>query len=247
MILDGFPKVLWINLDRSIRRRVRMEKLLNDHKIINYRIKAIDCANATELYGICVMNKNLNLPENACTCSHLKAIKYFVENISDNEIIIFEDDISFEFLKFIPYNWSEFISNLPSEYEIIQLAITHENGHIDNTLIKINPLKKYYCSAAYLITKQAAINILNHYYSPVLNKYDLSIQQYATADSIISNTNATYSIPIFTYLTNDSTIHPKHIYIHNRSKKQQYQLWKHTKDNINIFNKKDYFNSFPKN
>jgi len=248
MILDGFPQVLWINLDCSVRRRAYMEKLLNDYKIPNHRIKAIDGTNATdpELATICVTNDKLSLPENACTCSHLNAMSYFVENMSDNEIIIFEDDVSFEFLKFIPFDWSEFVSKLPLAYEIIQLAITHETGHIDNTLVKIDPMKKYYCSAAYLITKQAANKILNQYYSPTLNKYDLSTKQYATADSMISGTDATYSMPIFTYLTNDSTIHPRHLYLHNRSKQQQYHLWKNTMDNIVKFDKTEYFNNFPK-
>ena len=249
MILDGFPKVIWINLDRCAKRKAYMEQLLKKYAITNYRIRAVDGTNPRdpELVNICIKNNRLTAPENACACSHLKAMKFFVDNIEDSEIIIFEDDISFDFLQFIPYDWSEFIKNLPTGYDVIQLAITYENGSINNTLIKTDPSSKYYCSAAYLITKLGAQKILDRYYSDIFRKYDLSVQEYATADSMISSTGSTYSIPIFTYQTSDSTIHPRHIYTHNRSKLQQYQLWKNTMDNIGQFDKEKYFDNFAKN
>lgn len=246
MILDNFPKVLWINLDQSTNRKRYMEYLLKQYSIRNYRIKAVDATNPkyTELSDICVKNDKLSLPENACTCSHLQAMKYFVDNISDNVAIIMEDDVSFEFLENIPYSWSELMSHLPAKYDVIQLAITKFNGSVNSVLIKTDPSSKYYCSAAYLITKQAAQRILNKYYNTQLAKYNLSIQNHATADSVISSTGATFSIPIFTYLTNDSTIHPRHISIHNKSKQQQCQLWRTTSVN---FNKKTYFAMWQKN
>lgn len=248
MILDNFPRVLWINLDKSTRRKLYMEKLLNSHNIIHTRIKAIDGTNIYDqhLHTLCYINSRLTLAENACTCSHLIALKYFVENMEDDNIIIFEDDVSFEFLEYIPFNWSIFMKNLPEKFDIIQLAITYENGYINNLLIKSDPAMKYYCSAAYLITKEAAKKILSKYYSNKFKKIILHSQEYATADSMISSTGATYSIPIFTYQTLESIIHPRHLINHNRTKTQQLNIWKKTMENKE-FDIIKYFNNFEKN
>ncbi|XWV25748.1 glycosyltransferase family 25 [Tupanvirus soda lake] len=245
MILDSFPKVLWINLDRSRKRALYMEKLLSEYNITNTRIKAIDGVNIRdpELNNTCFINRTLTRPENACTCSHLKALKYFVENMEDDYVVVFEDDVSFEFLPLIPFNWSDLIKKLPKDFEVIQLAITHENGNIDNILVKTDPSMKYYCSAAYLITKIGAKKLLDRYYSKEYNKIILYSQEHVTADSMLLSTGATYSIPIFTYLTSESTIHPWHLKNHNQSKNQQLELWKNnTKTNIN-----DYFSNCLKN
>lgn len=232
MILDNFPKVLWINLDKSINRRKYMERLLSIHKIVNTRIIAIDGTNSsnTQLYNVCIPNKNLSHAENACTCSHLKAMKYFIDTMDDERIIIFEDDVSFDFLNFIPFNWSEFEKKLPENYEIIQLAITSEKSVVTSKLIRTYPNDKFFCSAAYMITRTAAKKLLERYYSIEENKINLSTQEYATADSMISSSDFTYSIPIFTYKTTNSTIHPKHLYIHNKSRLQQLTMWKNTTD-----------------
>lgn len=249
MILDNFPKILWINLDRSTKRKMYMETLLNAYKLNHTRIKAVNGLNrlGSDLDSVCIINTKLTRPENACTCSHLKAIKYFVENMSDDKVIIFEDDVSFDFLQNIPFNWSKLEENFPQKFDVIQLAITFENGAVSNTLIKTNPLMKYYCSAAYLITRSGAINLLNKYYSNDLKKINLATQEHATADSMISSTGNTYSVPIFTYRVADSIIHPLHLYNHNKSKKQQDTQWKSIMNNINLFDIDDYFQKFEKN
>lgn len=247
MILDGFPKILWINLDKSTKRRSYMEKLLNSYNLEHIRIPAIDGTNPKnlEFNNICIPNNNFSSMENACTCSHIMALKYFVENIRDDKIIIFEDDVSFEFLKFIPFNWSDLMNNLPKNYHVIQLAITHMRT-INNYLIKTNPNMKYFCSAAYLITKTGAKKILERYYNPKIDKINLSEQQYITADSMILSVGNTYSIPIFTYKILDSLIHPLHLYIHRLSKKRQILIWMNIMNNLKTFDKNVYFSKFEK-
>lgn len=223
-----------------------METLLNKYKLVHQRIAAVDGSMVGELEKYCIPNNKLTRAENACTTSHLLAMKYFVENIPDDRIIIFEDDVSFEFLQYIPFNWSELDKNFPVNYEVIQLAITYEKGSVGNILVKTVPEMTYYCSAAYLITKKAATNLLAKYYAKNLGKFVLSTQLYATADAMIASTGFTYSIPIFTYQTIESTIHPQHLLNHNRTKTQQLNLWKYTMSNIHMFNPKNYFSKFPK-
>ena len=222
MILDNFPHILWINLDESIDRRNYMENLLNSQKLKHTRIKAINGLKWTdpELKTFCIKNRMINSAENACTCSHFKALKYFIENIPDDKIIIFEDDVSFEFLELIPFNWSQLEKNLPENYDVIQLAIsvTSSSKKINCHLVKNTPGNKYYCTCAYLITKKAAQQILTNYYSNLVGRFDLSKHKWATADTALYSLPNTYSIPIFTYKGTESTIHNGHLHAHITSK-----------------------------
>jgi GR25 family glycosyltransferase involved in LPS biosynthesis len=224
MILDNFPKALWINLDRCVDRRKYMETLLDKYQIEHTRIKAVDGLDHIEMETICDINPRISMLENACTCSHILALKHFIEKMDDQQVVIFEDDISFEFLDLIPFNWSELEKTFPDDYDVIQLAITHEK-YITTKLVKIDDTMKYYCSAAYLITRKAAQKILEDYYSEKLQKIILCGKQYANADAMILHNGNVYAIPIITYQITESTIHPYHIYIHMRAKKQQLNEW----------------------
>lgn len=248
MILDNFPKVLWINLDKSVARRKYMENLLKWYNLDNHRICAVDGTKHInpDLKRYCISNPKLSPAENACTCSHLLAMQYFVDNMDDDRVIIFEDDVSFDFLNIIPFSWSELEKNFPKNYDIIQLAISTNKINVDNILVKTTPELKYYCSTAYLITKDAAKKILKQYYYRTYGKFNLSVQKYATADSILTSVGHTYSIPIFSYKSTDSTIHPNHLAIHKRSRDQQLILWKNFSENLKEGDLKKYFEEFNK-
>ena len=195
-----------------------MRELL--HNLKHTRITAID-ASSYELYKYCIPNNLLKPSENACTCSHFKALKYFVDNVKEDRIIIFEDDVSFDFLDKIPYNWSDFEKGLP-EYNVVQLAIA-STKIITTNLVEFQD--QYYSTTAYLITKKAARLILDDYSSKIYYKFVLGGRTRPTADTVIYSLEKTYSIPIFTYLNNDSTIHSKHLAFHKETKEQQLQAW----------------------
>ncbi len=154
----------------------------------------------------------------------LKLSSIFVECVNDDEIIVFEDDVAFDFLPYVPFNWSEFKEMLPTDYEIVQLAVTFPTGNLSPEIVKITPASKYYCSTAYLVTRPAAIKLINRYYAPD-GKIDLSNQEFVTADAMIAATDNTYSIPIFTYQITESIIHQNHLHLHRKSKAQQLVMW----------------------
>lgn len=231
MKLDNFPLVLWINLNSSVDRKKYMEVLLSKNNITNIRITAIDGINLDDktLDNICIQNKHLSRAENACTCSHLTAIKYFVEKTSVDQIIIFEDDVSFEFLDLIPYNWSDLESKIDPDFDVVQLAVT-TFGPISIDLKKFNNKDKllHYCGAAYLISRKAAISILKEYFTSskmTCIKLDDKNLNHATSDGMILGYDNVWSIPIFTYLTDTSTIHPQHLKNHSEVKKKYLQMW----------------------
>lgn len=241
MRLDNFPKIIWINLERSIERKKYMEELLNTNNLINIHISGIDGLNKSELDKICIKNDNITDSENACTCSHLIALKYFIENTDEDEIIIFEDDVSFEFLNLIPYNWSELINHFPKKYDIIQLAVSSSLS-ITNKLVKISIKNKYFGTVAYLITRDKAINLLDEYF--INNMIDLKYKEMPTSDNIIISNENTYCIPIFSYKVSNSTIHTNDLIFQRRSKKQQYSTWLNLNNHLEKFDINKYFNEF---
>ncbi len=87
------------------------------------------------------------------------------------------------------------------------------------------PTSRYYCSTAYLVCKNAAIEIIAKYWDPSISKYNLAAHHYVTADAMIADSGATYSIPIFTYQITNSTIHPHHLALHKKSRLQQTLMW----------------------
>lgn len=230
MRLDNFPLVLWINLDRCHNRRSYMQNLMTKYALRAVRITAIDACDKN-FQSVCRINSGLSLAENACTCSHLKAMKYFVESTTQDQVVIFEDDVDFAFLPFVPYDWSKFQSELPTDYDLVQLAVTHINICAKIHLQKITPGVRFYCSTAYLITRTTAQKLLETYVKNDI--YHLEAQTFATADSMITHSGNVYSIPIFTYHNMGSTIHPNHESIHSKNRKQQLMLWRESNGQSN--------------
>lgn len=245
MRLDNFPKILWINLDGSSNRRKNMETLLNGYGLDHTRISAIDGTNKELMEKVCNPKTTISLLENACTCSHILALKYFIETMEDDKVIIFEDDVSFEFLEFIPYDWSTLEKYFPTNYDMVQLAVSHHGSSRTHLLVKIYPYSKYFCSAAYLITRKAAKELVSKYIT-YSGKINLSDKKYATADAMITSISNSYSIAIFTYQTNESIIHPNHLEMHYKSKLIQRSLWKSLSDSGSQIDWRKYFDLFPK-
>ena len=76
--LAGFPKVLWINLDRFAERREYMEEQFDYWEVkAPHRITAGD-GEEYESYLKGTVPPSMNDGELACVMSHLNAIKYFV-------------------------------------------------------------------------------------------------------------------------------------------------------------------------
>ena len=259
MKLDNFPTVLWINLDRSLDRKAHMEKLLEENSITHHRISAVNGADQLELDSVCIRDgtfKNSTF-EFALTCSYLKAMRYFVDHLpNEKRIIMFEDDTTFEFSEFISYDWSEFESNLPSDYETIQLCINVGLGKQPDLHLKRkypqNPNgsltyrdEVHWSSGATLITKTCAEKLLAKYYREN-GKFDLTrpnITSYIVSDAIIYQ-NKCYRIPLFTYLDIESIIQNKPAKTHITSKNSQIKLWKAFSERA--FDPKEYFGKFEK-
>jgi len=134
--LEGFPHVLWINLDRVTERKKYMEEQLSYWGIENHhRISGVDGDEYEEfLKG--TLPHNMNKGEIACVMSHLNALKYFVEETDLDEIIIMEDDVDLSPVTSWTFTWKEVRKRVPINFDCLQLTIINPNGitlklHID--------------------------------------------------------------------------------------------------------------------
>ena len=158
----NLPKIYWLNLDSDTHRREYMEKqfqywgIENHHHISGYDGRDDDVA--SYLKGRIPDNMTQN--EVGCVLSHLKAIKHFYEETNEPYVLILEDDVSFDPVKYWNFNWTDFVSNLPYDWDCVQLTtICTGNIHINLHNRFIND----FSAAAYLISRHHAEKIVKHH------------------------------------------------------------------------------------
>lgn len=218
--LYGIDIIYWINLDRSIERREKMELLFQDDVFNSLDVKRFNAIDGKKVNVHNMINcDDLQITKSECACllSHMETIHSFSK--SEYEIaLILEDDISLEYKKYWKNNIKNIMKDAPSDWEIIQLGYTPS---IPNT--KFNnwdndddydiTYNNYYGAFAYIIKRKAAVKIIKNNYHD--KKYLLgNTRHLQVADSFIyyELNSYTYKYPLFTYLTdgNISTIHNNH-------------------------------------
>jgi len=113
--LKGLPPIYWLNLDSDEHRRMYMEAQFKYWELDNHiRISGFD----GRVDDVCehisgIAPDNMTTNEIGCCMSHLKAIKHFYNETESDYCIIFEDDVSFDTVKFWDFTWKDFFSKLP--------------------------------------------------------------------------------------------------------------------------------------
>ena len=239
-LFKNTPPFLWINLDRSPDRKKKMEDMFEKNGITNHtRIPGFDGKYNADFYIKCP-HKSYTYFKNteyAVTCSHLKALDYFVNNIDSDVCFICEDDLAFDYCKYWKHDINEYINKAPKDFNILQFSIITSINNIKN--ININDfvnikLGLFWSTGCYLIKKQAAIEILNNV-NITDNKYDFSRARKnidILADWYIYNIKNTYTLPLFTYKIYPTLVgNNTYLYVdsvaesHIKSKKNIQYLW----------------------
>lgn len=215
--LKGLPPIYYLNLDDQPERRQYMEDQFKYWEIEDYtRISAYDGRN-DDLSDI-IKGKypeDMTSGEIGCTTSHLKAIQYWYENSDSPYAIIMEDDVDLQLTRFWNFTWKDFVSKVPYDWDVIQLAIIC-TGDLHVKLHKrfVND----FSTACYMITRHHAEKILKFHIRDGKYKLDQGVKPRAVADDLIYNSGNTFSIPLFLYkIELGSSIHPEHIDVFHRA------------------------------
>lgn len=227
----GVP-VLYINLDRSKKRREFMERQLGQLSLDYERISAVDGRALSSLdHGVVndVSFENhysLSAAELGCTLSHILAAKRLLER--DLEVaLIMEDDC----VCYLVPHWDTTIPRLmqraPEDWEIIQLFSIKRRCIDDNDIFVTHKTGRGYCysTGAYLLNKQGAASIMRYCGIQCARSGDCNVilglkqnrrrvTRSGTADKFIYDLARTYvySTPLF-FMGDElmaSTIHRSH-------------------------------------
>ena len=248
--LKGFPPVYVINLDGEPHRWKEAEDMLKYWEVENYtRISAYD-GRDDSLEDIIKGRypDTMTGGEIGCTTSHLKALKEFLKTDAPCAIIM-EDDCDISTVNKWAFNWRDFHSKLPYDYDVVQLAI------INPTQVHLQLHKRFindFSTACYLITRFHAEKLVRfHCRGDDKYKLDQGVLPRAVADDLIYNSGNTFAIPLFLYkIELGSSIHDIHVNVfHKSSYEGIWQFWRNQSVNIDNWDKyfdyDPYFNRIP--
>ena len=231
--LQNLPPIYYINLDDKTDRRKVMEDQFAYWQVENYeRISAYDGRNddlsdiLKGRYPDAMMSGEVG-----CVTSHLKAIKHWYDTSDSPIAIIMEDDCDIGTAFHWGFTWSEFMSHLPYDWDVIQLAIINPGAvHIQ--------LHQRFCNdfstACYMITRYHAEKLFRYHLRGDKYKLDNGVRPRAVADDLLYNSGVTYSIPLFLYrIEMGSDIHDEHVDVfHKSSYNGIWNFWKNVPDEI---------------
>ena len=216
--LKGIPPVLWINLEADTDRRKHMEDQFTEWEIEDHtRISGIDARDGDgfEPHLSGTVPHTMIANEIGCCMSHLKAIKYFIEEMDCDEVMIMEDDALFETVRYWPFTYKEASALFPYNYDAMQLTT------INPAVVYVTLHNRFindFSAAVYVLKRPHAQKIYNAHVRGDKFKMDMDVRPRATSEDLIFESGKVYCIPLFLYrLDLGSSIHPEHIDIFHRN------------------------------
>ena len=228
--LDGIDVIYWINLDRSVDRKLNMEQLFKDDAFKGIPVKRITAFDGKQDPNI-MSHFDIESPpqtytEYAVFLSHLETIRTF-KNSNYDVALVFEDDVTLEFKQYWTKSVKKIMADAPQNWDILLLSYMY--SELNNVIPFYDwvscdtnydsALNKYFSAVAYVINKKGANKLMDSMYSN--GKYTLNPNIKHVSDVYIFGVvnSYVYKYPMFIYDTNfESTIHQDHIPYHIRSK-----------------------------
>jgi hypothetical protein len=184
--------------------------------------------------------------------SHLTCIKNWYDTSTEEYALFCEDDISFETVEYWNFTWEEFIDNLPSDWECVQLSRINNfgAGHIEPMPITLRARNWNDWGATCIMKRSYAKKILDDFLTSS-GVFDLTIKK-GDYQPLIENIlyyghGVVYSIPLFVECTEFPTtflpdyektnyqkynIEKKVKIDHMESREFNLNFWKECKPNI---------------
>jgi GR25 family glycosyltransferase involved in LPS biosynthesis len=158
--LKNFPKVYCASLIESKERRENIQKQFYENKIGSIEFLISEKFENSE--DIVEGNKIFFLDNGTkgAIVSHLKMIKKWYEDCSDEYGFFCEDDLSLDTVQYWNFTWKNFIEELPENWDCVQLLSC--GNHIEQIFLR----KRYWDDwsvGAYIITRNYAKKLLDSY------------------------------------------------------------------------------------
>jgi len=205
--LKDFPTAYYISLEESLDRQKNITGQFSQYGITPIPIISKRFAECDDIVTGKYLHQ-LNAGTTGCCVSHLKAIKEWYNTTNEDYAFFCEDDLSLETVEHWNFTWSEFVSNLPSDWDCIQLL------PIRGDYLEIKLRERWWDDwsvTAYILTRSYAKKIIDTFC--IGNTYNLELSNQdimPLIENIIYSSGKTYTIPLFVEYTNfESTFSSK--------------------------------------
>lgn len=158
MKLNGLLSVRYVTLEDDIVRQELLTKQFQQYNITPIPIKSKRFAESNDIITGKYAN-SLTDPVKGCTVSHLKSFKDWYYNTTEDYGFFCEDDLSLETVEHWNFTWREFINNLPSDWEAVQLLAIREDF---NQIHLRERLWNDWAITAYILKRDYVKKIIQH-------------------------------------------------------------------------------------
>jgi len=226
--LAKFPNCFYVNLSRSTDRDRRFQNRAKEIGLGDKisRFEAVDglslhdiSAEITDGWPLFQKNgKKISKGEIGCSLSHLKLIKQAFDS-GMQEIVVFEDDVSFEFVSKWKCTFHDLLANAPADLVVLQLST---NVYEKTYLNAMNEAKRkknqfirskigFYGTYSYYINRKGMEKIVKKHWNEEKKRFLLAgsdFGQFYCADNIIFGIDGAYACttPLFTFEIESSTL-----------------------------------------
>lgn len=245
--LANIPKINCISLEESNDRRKSLIEEFKEYNIqhINFLVskRFAECNDIVTGKQIDTLSDG----HKGCSVSHLKMIKNWYENTTEEYGFFCEDDLTLETVKYWNFTWQEFIDKLPSDWECVQLLYLKDDGKIDNVHLKQREWNDWSVTC-YILKRSYAKKIINSYIKN--NSFHLELAEIDTQPLIenilFTGLGNVYSIALFventkynsTFCVNKDHNVKLHQQTHINSYKKVINMWTNTNNKPKVV---DYF------
>jgi hypothetical protein len=241
--LNNFPSSYYISLEESLDRQENIKKQFDFYhipitSIISKRFSECNDVVTGPLVDV------LDGGTKGCVVSQLKMIKKWYDETDENYAFFCEDDLSLETVDYWDFTWTQFIEQLPNDWECVQLCCIRP----DEVDIKLRERDSYDWSVtAYMLTRNYAKKIIDRYCRN--DSYHLEIcnpELYPMPENVLFHgLGKVYSINLFvenqklqSTFTKINNIETGQKEYHNQTYNHVINWWKLNGKNSNIISKK---------
>lgn len=201
--LKDFPSVYAISTVEAFERRKSLIEKFGQYDIpVNIRVFSRNISNENIVTG----TGDKLAVGTAIAISHLKSIKKWYDETQEEYAFFCEDDVSLETVPYWNFTWKEFFTELPSDWECVQLSWMREHTFAFGDKIR-NRCWCDWSAAAYILKRSFAKKLLDNYYPDGkfyldIKGGDVEIKPYwallmGSENIIFSNLGKVYSFMLF--------------------------------------------------
>ena len=206
----GIPPIYYLNLDCRIDRRKHTESNFEYWKIDNYnRVSASNymIENYEDWKHLIHQNEKINTKLLTIRCAQnlslFKIIENWVKNTNEPYMILMEDDVNFDFLEYMHFDWEYLMNNIPYDWDSILLGFENDHG----IPCFLHPVMFYHNTGPTILNRPYAEKLVRlhliddkcNFFHKISNVYWKNIfgkNDYVIADYFTNQCGRSYAIPL---------------------------------------------------